>query len=175
MRHPRRTRCRVAIAAGFVVMSPGALVAQQVERSATGMRARVEVCADTTAIRSGRHTGELLWHDSASVALSRRDSSAVIPMSHVREVQVNTLRSRELQGLGMLVGLAAGFGSIFLIDDGSENYARLLFLPINLAAGGVLGYFIGGKLSGPEEWQPLALPPTHAAACARSRRDPDPR
>jgi hypothetical protein len=164
--------CATAAALLSVVL-PRSLAGQQVDRSTVGVSVRVNVCAGTPAdVRAGTRTGQFLWRDSATIMLTTHGQNEAIPLSRVRSVDLMTRRSRELETLGVVVGMVGGVYVLSLLVSGSPHLreadgAVLLAIPLSVIIGGSAGYFVGSKLSGHEEWQPLPLPPGYGAACGR--------
>ena len=142
------------------------LAAQAISPPVVGSRVRVESCAEAADGQREVRFGQLAWHDDSALVLTGRDGREAIPMARVLQGQLNSKRSRELEGVGLLAGIAAGVYSLrFLIAGKDIGGGVIVAIPVAAMVGGVTGFFIGGQLSGEEEWSPLALPPGHGSAC----------
>ena len=165
-RHSVFPRARGRWVATFLsVAISTSLGAQEIDRTAAGMRVRATVCTGANHDARETRTGELLWRDTSTIGLTARDGQEVIPLSRALGLELRTRRSRELQGAGILVGIATGLSVLRLTVQGSDNVGLIGLIPVAGLAGGVVGYYVGSKLSGREEWEPMALPPGHGRAC----------
>lgn len=161
---PRPRRIRRALAVALLALLAGrSLRAQDAKQAAVGNRVRLDVCDGATEPVGGARTGTLLDVNGTGVLL---ESEARIPLARVRGAQVNVRRSRELEPLGVIVGVAAGLWALKRSQGHGDPGGGLVFaLPVFAIGGGVVGYQAGMRLSGEEQWAPMALPADHGSLC----------
>jgi hypothetical protein len=159
----------MALAASLLTAHAPLLAAQAIDSSAIGSRVRVASCAEPADGSSPERYGVLRSRDADALVLAGSDGHEVIPMSRVLRMEVNTKRSRELEGVGLLAGIVGGLFSLrfFFVGGGDTIGPEIALIPVAAVVGGVVGYLAGGRLSGEEEWASLPLPPGHGSACAR--------
>jgi hypothetical protein len=139
--------------------------AQAIDAPGVGSRVAVQSCAGSDGRREMHH-GQLRSLNDSGLVMVGIGGRDVLPMSRVLDAQLNTKRSRELEGVGVLAGIGAGLYSLRVLVGGKDTGGGVIVaIPVAAVIGGAVGYVVGGRLSGREEWSPLPLPPGHGAAC----------
>jgi hypothetical protein len=158
----------MALAASLLTAHVPLLTAQAIDSGTVGSRVRVVSCAEPADGSSPERYGVLRSRDADALVLAGSDGHETMPMSRVLRMEVNTKRSRELEGVGVLAGIVGGLFSLrFFVGGGDTIGPEIALIPVAAVVGGVVGYLAGGRLSGEEEWASLPLPPGHGSACAR--------